>query len=321
MKYFRYIIIILIFSNYANAQDYTVNFNHSHIFGIGVNRIQFDNIILETPVQTYDNHSLDSIVYEETVYNIPFKICRYNSGSLYMLPKLGIEESNCKIAEELDLSNSHGTSITSDRVQINNVFYNEIAYDIIFKFNHAKLQFEQDDGIVLLPNVMPDYIRITLDWGEELSELDAHLTGPIFSYSAEHFHLYFDDINNDGDVATLNIGYGEFETRPEVVTILPPIVNFDTKDRGVALRPGSYRFTVQHFYGSGTLLESDATVRLQIENEPNEQLFALPNCEGVELLGEMDIWIVFALEILEDGTVITNPIQRCESGISPHEIR
>ncbi|MBE9563499.1 MAG: hypothetical protein IMF12_11630 [Proteobacteria bacterium] len=50
-------------------------------------------------------------------------------------------------------------------------------------------------------------------------------------------------------------------------------------------------------------------------------MFKLPNYKDVELQGEMDIWIVFELEIREDRTVLINPIQRYELGVSPHEIR
>ncbi|MDM8566752.1 hypothetical protein QUF74_14005 [Candidatus Halobeggiatoa sp. HSG11] len=340
MKYFKYIILILIFTNTVNAQDIKVDFSHSHMFGIGVEKVQFDNIILGLPVyvQTDVDQSSEmqqptpeeateeisvrtSLVYDEVPYNTSMKICRYNSGRLYLLPQLTLEEPNCTVAEGVDLSSSYGISLTSDIVLINNIFYNEIFHNIIFKFNFEKLQFEQDDETIILPTLAPNYIRIILDWNRELPELDAHLTGPIAPYSFERFHLYFDAISDNGDVATLDVGYDEFENKPEIVTILPPIIDFETQQRDTSLRPGLYRFTVQHFYGNGTLLDSNAIVRLQIGNEPNEHLFILPNYEGLELLGEMDIWIVFEIEILEDRTVIINPIQSYELGISPHEIR
>ena len=336
MKCLKYILLILLINNPVNAEDIRVNFNYSNMFGINVEKIQFDNIILELPVYVQQENipsvgeesatSEESVamtyamVYQEISYSTSFKVCRYNSGRLYLLPQLTPEEPNCEVAEGLNLSNSYGFSLDSDRVQINNIISNGIVHNITFKFNFDKLQLEQDDGIIILPVLAPTYIRIILDWHLELPDLDAHLTGPIAPYSHERFHLYFHDIYNNGGVSTLNIGYDEYETRPEIVTILPPIINFETQQRDTALRPGFYRFTVQHFYGNGNLLDYNAKVRLQIGNDPNEYLFELPNYEGLELLGEMDIWIVFELEVRNDRTVNIIPIQRYELGISPNEI-
>ncbi len=339
MKYLKYIILILIFNNPVNAQDIQVNFDYSYMYGISMEKIQFNNIIVRFPDYTAPElFSLENLPYIEDIYNIPFTVCRYNSGRLYLLPQLAPEEPYCNIAGGLNLSNSYGISLEFDKIQINNIIItneavhdttfeavndttNEAVHDTTFKFNFDKLQFEQDDGIILLSASAPNNIRIILDWNIKLPELDAHLTGPIAPYSLEYFHLYFNDIYNNGGIATLNVGYEEFETRPEIVTILPPIIDFETQQRDTTLRPGLYRFTVQHFYGNGNLLDSNATVRLQIGDEPNEHLFVLPNYEGLELLGEMDIWIVFELVVLDDRTVTVNPIQRYELGVSPHEIR
>ncbi|MFK5970633.1 MAG: hypothetical protein QM487_11010 [Candidatus Marithrix sp.] len=331
MKYLKYILLILMINNPTNATDIKVSFSHSNMFGINIEKIQFDNIILGLPVyEQVENSSANieeesiaiiyAMSYQEMNYSTSFKVCRYNSGRLYLLPQLTPEEPYCDVAKGLDLSNSYGFSLETDRVQINNIISNEAIHNITFRFNFDTLQLEQDDGIIILPSSAPNYIRIILDWHSDLPELDAHLTGPIAPYSFEHFHLYFHDIHNNGGIATLNVGYDEFETRPEIVTILPPIINFETQQRDTILRPGFYRFTVQHFYGNGNLLDSNAKVRLQIGNDPNEHLFELPNYEGIELLGEMDIWIVFELEVLNDGTVNIRPIQRYELGISPSEV-
>lgn len=336
MKYLKYILLLFIFNSPVNSQDFTVNFNSSNMFGISTEKIQFNNITLGLPipqaevVQSTNAQSTEyleptleptNVTYEEVPYNTYFKICRYDSGKLYLLPQLTPEEPNCKIAEGMDLSNSYGIILEPDRVQINNISYNDIAHDIIFKFDLEKIQFEQDDEIIVLPIAAPNYLSIMLEWDNELPDLDAHLTGPIAPHSVERFHLYFADMFNNGDVAVLNVGYDEFETKPEMITLLPPIINFETQERGVTLRPGFYQFTVQHFYGNGTLFDSNAVVHLKIGDGPDRR-FELPYYEGAELLGEMDIWIVFKLEILENGLVITDDsIQRYELGISPHEIK
>ncbi|HHB93165.1 MAG TPA: hypothetical protein ENK59_08155, partial [Thioploca sp.] len=120
MKYLKYILLMLMINNPINAADIKVNFSDSNMFGINMEKIQFDNIILGLPVYKQVENSLANIEeftdityamsYREMSYSTSFKICRYNSGRLYLLPQLTPEEPYCNVAEGLDLSNSYGFS-------------------------------------------------------------------------------------------------------------------------------------------------------------------------------------------------------------------
>jgi hypothetical protein len=91
------------------------------------------------------------------------------------------------------------------------------------------------------------------------------------------------------------------------------------------LRPGVYQLTVHHFKGQGNIAESGAEVNLWLYNHPDyappDYQFYPPIDHNGVLVGEMDIWNVFNLQVAEDGRVTICPKQRYASGINPSEVR
>ncbi|EIJ42499.1 hypothetical protein BegalDRAFT_1620 [Beggiatoa alba B18LD] len=173
-----------------------------------------------------------------------------------------------------------------------------------------------DDTPIVSENV-PTLIRIQLNWGDSPRDLDAHLTGPelglaaSYSNDQDRFHVYFG--NKTTSVAQLDTG--EFSnTKPEVVTIFPPVGEKQ-------LRAGTYRFMVQHFAGSGSIITANAEVRLQI-GDGGEQIFT-PTLEGANALSSAstDVWTVFELRVNTSGHVEVIPLQQYETGVNPSSVR
>lgn len=327
------VAVFLLFSSFAYAQNLDIDLSRSYGFSVtqpwsqdGIIEevpqwVQFNDILVRMPFENPQDATLSII---EVPINVIFKVCRFHSGRLYLAPGLTNDSPHCQIAVGVDFSNSHGFSEDFDRVRIENIGIktfdpntpqSEIItiHSIAFKLNLVTLNLEQE-GEPILPSSPPRWIRISLDWREMPRELDAHLTGPIAPHSPERFHLYFGEQNSHGDVAILDLGQDEFETKPETVTILPP-------PGAETLRPGIYRFIVHHFYGNGNIADSGAIVRLWIGDEAEVHFFEPLYPENIELAGEMDTWMVFELEVRDNGTVMVWPVQSYDVNVSPFDVR
>jgi hypothetical protein len=178
----------------------------------------------------------------------------------------------------------------------------------------------------LLP---PKRITISLDWEQQFNyDLDIHLSGPVAPHSAEKFHLYFG--NKTNDVGALYIGDGLFETRPEVITLTPPLLPTGSDGRlesATTLRPGVYRLIVHNFNGESDFVDSNARVKVTIGQEP-ERVFTPPLpppsptfSAALSINSPANIWEVFELHVGDDGMVAIWPLQKYQSNRNPHEIR
>lgn len=328
--------VFLLLSSFADAQNFDIDLNRSYGFSVAQPWSQFENMSGETPQWVQFNDILVRMPFEnpqdatfsiiEVPIKVTFKVCRFHSGRLYLAPELTTNNgSYCQIPIGVDLSNIHGFSEGFDRVRIENIGVKTfdpnvpqspeiiMRHSLAFKLNPVTLNLEQE-GEPILPPLPPRWIRISLDWHQMPRELDAHLTGPMAPHSPERFHLYFGEPNFHGDVAVLDLGQDEFETKPETVTILPP-------PGAETLRPGIYRFIVHQFYGSGNIADSGALVRLWIGDEAEIHFFEPFYAENIELPGEMGAWVPFELEVRDDGTVRLWPVHSYEENVSPVEIR
>jgi len=134
-------------------------------------------------------------------------------------------------------------------------------------------------------------IRIVLTWGENPSDLDSHLTGPI-SGSSERFHIYFSNEGSINSTPYSNLDVDETSSYgPETITIR-------TQEAGV------YRYSVQDYSNqdsasSNALSNSGATVKIY-KGAGLVSEFFVPNKEGT-------LWKVFEI----DGGVI-KPINHME---------
>jgi hypothetical protein len=145
--------------------------------------------------------------------------------------------------------------------------------------------------------------RTILTWGENPRDIDSHLTGPAASGSSR-WHVYF-GAKSAGDMCALDVddisSYG-----PETVTCPP------TGSSAGALRPGVYRYSVHHYAGSGTLGTSNANVRLELSNG-QAYTFTPP---VAPYTGSNNVWTVYELTVLADGSVGVAPINSVMENVS-----
>ena len=314
------LVVFLFLSQLALAQS-TVDFAHSRGFGILPERpdlVQIDNIRIDTIV-----HIPFEVERVETVYyNILLKACE-SGNTIYLEPILSGEEPSC-VPSRLDFSASFTPEgVTSfDRLQFNNVLLHTVVMDplnpqqMTVTSEPRNLVFRYDSIMVRLIQVTtPQQIAISLNWGENPRDLDAHLTGPTCVKQNEfdlmcdpnnRFHIYFRSSN--ADIASMEIG--EFsETKPEKIIIRPP-------EGANTLRPGIYRYIVHHFVGTENIANSGAVVRLYIGDEP-ARVFTPPPDYTQFLSGEYDAWTVFELLVTSEGMVEIIPIQRYDRNVNP----
>jgi hypothetical protein len=120
-----------------------------------------------------------------------------------------------------------------------------------------------------------------LTWGDNPRDLDAHLVGP--NADGSSFEIYYGSRENEN--ANLDVddtsSYG-----PEIITLK-------------TLHPGTYKYFVYHFSGSGTLSTSEAVVNLSvnegaISGTGATRSFSVPQGEG-------KFWNVFNINVDAQG--------------------
>ncbi|OYU46548.1 MAG: hypothetical protein CFE44_01510 [Burkholderiales bacterium PBB4] len=138
--------------------------------------------------------------------------------------------------------------------------------------------------------------RVILNWGENPSDLDSHLTGP--GTGADRWHVYYSD-QSSGGVCALDVddvsSFG-----PETVTCPATRASAGT----VPLRPGVYRYSVHHYSGTSHIGNSGANVRLELGNGA-VYTYTPP---AVAWRGEDDVWTVFELTVNTDGSLSVAPV-------------
>lgn len=101
---------------------------------------------------------------------------------------------------------------------------------------------------VLIPSTLGDEYRIVLTWGEEPRDLDSHLWVPLSGDIYAHVYFGYRGSVTSEPYAELDVdkvsGYG-----PETMTVLPE-------------HSGLYTYAIYHYAGEGTLLSSDAILRI-----------------------------------------------------------
>jgi len=124
-------------------------------------------------------------------------------------------------------------------------------------------------------------IQITLNWGQDPTDLDAHLAIPV---DGSWSHLFFGTPGKSVDGAKLSTddmtSFG-----PEIITV------FELKD-------GVYRYSVHHFLGSGNLSSSKAKVNLIIDGVG---IYPLTPPAGAQGMG--DLWRGWDITVSEGKVV------------------
>jgi len=137
-------------------------------------------------------------------------------------------------------------------------------------------------------------ITITLDWGEQPEDLDAHLVGAT-------------------DVGTFHVSYRN--PTWSVGDQRAAVLDFDDQDGGgperIALNrmsPGMYRFYVDNFSDDGGLIASATTVTIT-DQATGATLyeFELP-AKGPNDAGTERYWSVFTMTIDDEGSATITPV-------------
>jgi hypothetical protein len=318
------LILTLLFSHFtiAQNQELVIDFSQIRGFGVSANKVKFDNLLVRTVI---DDPLAPSRTQEITLpYSIEFKACLFDNGVFYLMPILAIEEPACVLdVENVDFSRTRAFGRSVNDVQLNQIMIAQTPFHLALKFDPVTLNLVHSDQALLPPN----RITISLDW-EQQYDLDIHLSGPVAPHSAEKFHLYFG--NKTNDVAALYIGDGLFETRPEVITLTPPLLPTGPdgqRENATTLRSGVYRLVVHNFNGESDFVNFNARVKVKIGQEP-ERVFTPPLppplptfSTALSINSQANIWEVFELHIGDDGMVAIWPLQKYQNNRNPHEIR
>ncbi len=138
---------------------------------------------------------------------------------------------------------------------------------------------EYDVGDIVLGSVANT--QITLTWGENPRDLDSHLTIPEYNGNGP-YHVYY----SDKDFSQANLDTDDTSSYgPEVVTI------FD-------FHPGTYRYSVRHYAGTGNIETSGAEINVIIQGEG---IYKFTPPSGQE--DGTDIWQVFDIVIDSSGKI------------------
>ena len=157
---------------------------------------------------------------------------------------------------------------------------------------------EKDVGDIVL--TAPP-IQITLTWGADPRDLDSHLAANLVV--GENFHVYY---SNKGSITSEP--YANLDT--DDTTSYGPEVTSISK-----LRQGTYRYSVRHYAGNGTIATSGAAINAIIEGV-GIYLYTPPEGQATGT----DIWRVFDIVVDSAGNVTVNPINDYVTGGDTSEL-
>jgi len=143
--------------------------------------------------------------------------------------------------------------------------------------------------------------KIKLTWGSDPSDLDSHLTGPDAANPGLRFHVYY---SNTGD-QTIS-PYAQLDV-DDVTSFGPEVI---TISRFTA---GTYRYSVHHYSGAGTIYTSPARVELTLNGATTVYT---PPAPGAVVLGVDSVWQVFELVIDAGGNATVNTLNTYVLGVT-----
>lgn len=158
--------------------------------------------------------------------------------------KLGVAQKTIKISSEA-LRHSSGI-LLAELARLFN-FMNEdrarICFYIPKNLSDFKLPLLQIEDVELRRNIEN---KITLTWGLNPSDIDAHLWTPTINGTSHH--IYY---NNKGSLTSLP--YASLDV-DDVTSYGPENLTIKT------LYPGTYKIAIHHYAGTGTITTSEASV-------------------------------------------------------------
>ncbi len=165
---------------------------------------------------------------------------------------------------------------------------------------------EYDVGDIVLGSVAS--AQITLTWDLNPDDLDSHLVIPAYSEN-EQFHLYYPYSMDSGYDFSDSYPHANLDTDdttsygPEVVTILQ-------------MHPGTYRYCVRHFAGTGDIENSGAEINVIIQGVGIYKFTPPSNQED-----GTDVWRVFDIVVDSSGMITAvNTINDYVTGYDESEV-
>jgi len=149
--------------------------------------------------------------------------------------------------------------------------------------------------------------RIKMTWGLNPDDLDSHLTGPDPGVSpTAGFHVYYAIKGAFALPPYASLDVDDTDSfGPEVITVS----KFNT---------GTYRYSVHHYAGPGTIFSSPTRVELTLKGAT--QIFTPPD-PGVVPIGVDTVWTVFEIAVTSDGQFTVTPINAYTLNVSSDNVR
>jgi len=207
----------------------------------------------------------------------------------------GLPNATLKFYESLDKepvfqvrTNQDGYYGANDAVV--GVFTCEITADNFYTMTIENFEIYEEDSLnsfepitmVKVLSVSEGELRIVVNWGGNIEDLDSHLTGPI-SGSAERFHMYYTEPAPLGSNVNLDLG-DSYQYGPETITIYSYAI-------------GTYRFSVYNYStpsyaGALEIYNSPVTVKV-FNNAGLLQTYTAPAASSLD----GNTWCVFEIYV------------------------
>lgn len=315
------------------VQAQVIDFSSARGSGVNQDNVLVENVRLLVPVANPFQPGTTTTV--ETNYSVMFK---FNPVNLHLEP-VGLQQTggdgavNCANAEVTVFDSLQGaaTPLANASVTIGTRTATTNAQGVasftalpqgIFSVSAASANYSTTSQTTVLQCTSTNVVamalspvgsaqgglasgqfRVILTWGQNPRDIDSHLTGPAAD-AASRWHVYYGN-KQAGDMCALDVD-DTSSFGPETVTC-PPTGNTSTN-----LRPGVYRYSVHHYAGEATIGASSANVRLEFANGQTYS-FTPP---AAAYVGSGDVWTVFELVVMQNGSVSVAPVNSVMSGIS-----
>jgi uncharacterized protein YfaP (DUF2135 family) len=141
-------------------------------------------------------------------------------------------------------------------------------------------------------------VQFTLSWAQDPTDLDSHLTIPTTtttSLGAERGHLWY--------LYTVDKGYGYLATQyPYAILDTDDVTSYGPEVCSIyRLLEGTYRFSIHHFTGTGTISDSNANLNIIISGGGSSGIYNFTPPAGA--IGLNDVWRVCDIVVDSSGNI------------------
>jgi uncharacterized protein YfaP (DUF2135 family) len=184
------------------------------------------------------------------------------------------------------------------------------SYNTLVSIPGTTLNINQDFAVTTpLSSTGSGQYRIVLNWGNNPSDLDSHLTGPTAT-AGTRFHTWYGSHDYPVGSATIATLTSYPYTSYVAGTTTEAVLDIDNTEHGtnngpetttiVVPRSGTYNFYVHHFSGTSNISASGAQV---VVYKGSAQLATFNPPAGAT--GTGDVWSVFTMTVTANGESIS----------------